>query len=444
MRAPPVPLLLRLWLGFSRLFPGVLRAMARRAHLRMQAPPARLCERFGTPGLTRPAGQLVWLNAASVGEVTSVLKLAQLIMQSEGVILLVTTTSATGAKVVETRLPEALHQFAPLDTPAAVTSFLDHWRPDAALFVEGDLWPRMMQALAQRAIPAALLNARPSKTRQRAPKSFAAMLRPFRLITLQEESLRDEFLRLGVPAQILHAPGNLKADITPPTADVALVDQMREAAGRRRIWAAASIHEGEEVIALDAARLLQEPAFLLLAPRHPARGDEIAAELTRRGLGFSRQSLAQLPSTATQVHLVDTLGMMGTVYSLAEIALVGGSLLPGPGGHSPYEAAELGCPILTGPYTGNSAAAYRDLIRAGAALEVKGATDLAQTLAALLAEPAKLNHMQTVARQEKSRHSGSSQRSLSLLIPLIRATKDATEHPNSPFREIQTKSDAPE
>ena len=419
MRAPPVTFLLRVWLVLSRLFPGLLQAMAQRTHLRMHAPPARLSERFGITGLSRPAGRVIWLNAASVGEVTSVLKLAQLIMQIEGVTLLVTTTSATGAKIVETRLPGAIHQFAPLDTPAAVSGFLDHWRPDAALFVEGDLWPRMMLALESRAIPAALLNARPSKTRQRAPKSFAALLRPFRLITLQEESLRDEFLRLGVSAQSLHAPGNLKADITPPTVDAVLAAQLREAAGSRRIWAAASTHGGEEEVALDAFSRLREPAFLLLAPRHPERGDAIAAELNRRGLSFSRQSRGQQPSSATQVYLVDTLGMMGTVYSLAELALIGGSLLPGPGGHSPYEAAELGCPILTGSYTGNFAAAYRDLIRAGAALEVNDAADLVQNLAALFVERSRLHHMQETARREKSRHSGSSQRSLALLISLI-------------------------
>lgn len=401
----------------------------------MKAPVGRLCERFGSTDLPRPEGRLVWLHAASVGEVVSVLKLANLIMQRENATLLCTTTSATGAKLVGTRLPEAIHQFAPLDTPAAVAGFLDHWRPDLALFVEGDLWPRMIQTLERRAIPAALLNARPSRTRQRAPKSFAALLRPFRLVTLQEESLRNEFLRLRLPAQSLHAPGNLKADLTPPTIDQALLGQLKEAAGKRRIWAAASTHEGEEEIVIDAAQMLKEPAFLLLAPRHPARGNAISAMMVKRGLSFSRQSLGELPTTATQVHLVDMLGMMGTLYSLAELALIGGSLLRGPGGHSPYEAAQLGCPLLTGPYTGNSAATYNSLICAGAALQVKDAADLAQALTALFADPTKLRHMKVAAYNEKLLHSGSSERTLALLSSM-RSNRGGALEQNVPLARV--------
>lgn len=178
-------MLLLLWLGLSHLFPGILQAIARRAHLHMRAPVGRLGERFGSTDLPRPAGRLVWLNAASVGEVLSILKLAKLITQRENVSLLCTTASATGGEVVATRLPRAIHHFAPLDTPAAATGFLDHSRPDLAQFVEGYLWPRMIQTLEHRAIPATQLNARPSRTRQRASKSYTALLRPVLIVTLQ-------------------------------------------------------------------------------------------------------------------------------------------------------------------------------------------------------------------------------------------------------------------
>nr|WP_253944268.1 glycosyltransferase N-terminal domain-containing protein [Pseudogemmobacter hezensis] len=389
----------------------------------MQAPPDRLGERFGKASLPRPdlqaEGRLIWLHAASVGEVVSIIPLAGLLLAQPGLRVLITTTSATGATVVANRIPGALHQFAPIDTPAAVTGFLDHWRPDAALFVEGDLWPRMMQTLAVRGIPAALVNARPSKTRSRAPRSFAVLLRPMHLITLQEDSLRDEFLRLGVAPGILHAPGNLKADIAAPAVDPALVQAWQQAARPRSIWAAASTHEGEEEIVLDALSALDQPGLLLLAPRHPPRAESVADLLKRRGISFTRQSLGQQPDANTAVHLIDTLGLMGSVYAAADLALIGGSLRPGPGGHTPYEAAAAGCPILAGPYLRNAAAAYQALGAAGAMREVTDAASLAQTVAGLLADPALLHHMQSAARAEQSRHQGASQRSLALLLPLL-------------------------
>lgn len=424
---------LKLWDILSGLAPGLLRRFAARAHLRMQAPPGRLAERYGQAGLPRPRGRLIWLHAASVGEVGSVARLARLLLAEPGVSLLVSTTTASGAAAVARQLPGALHQFAPVDTSEAVTGFLDHWQPQAALFVEGDLWPRMMAGLRQRGIATALLNARPSKTRSRAPKSYAALLEGLQLITLQEESLRAEFLALGVPAQVLQAPGNLKADLTPPAADPALVQHWQRAAAGRHIWAATSTHEGEEEIVLDAFAALKTPTLLLLAPRHPERGDGVAAMLRRRGIPFTRQSLGEMPAAQTQVHLIDALGLLGSVYQLAEIALVGGSLLPGPGGHTPYEPAAAGCAILTGPHLRNFAAAYTALARVGAMQGVMDAPTLARTLSRLLADTPGLQHMRQAARAEQSRHEGAAQRSLSLLAPLLQLPAGHPAQPDEPL-----------
>jgi len=419
-RPAPAPLLPRLWLALTGLAPGLPGALARRAHAHQRADPARLGERFGQPTLGRPAGRVIWIHAASVGEAVSVTALARAIAAQTGATLLITTATATGAATVAQRLPEALHQFLPVDTPRAVTGFLRHWRPDAALFVEGDLWPRLIRELTGTQTPMALINARASRSRARAPRSFGALLAPMQLITVQDEGLREGLVALGLDPSRIHAPGNLKADIAAPPVDPALRDTIAQAAAERAVWAAVSTHPGEEAIVLDAHRQLAGNPLLLLAPRHPDRGDAVAADLARRGLRVTRHSTGALPEATTQVHLVDTLGETGTLYAAAGLALVGGSLLPGPGGHTPYEPAALGCAVLSGPHVRNFAAAFGSLQAAGAARRILDTADLARTLTALLADPAALQAMQRAARDEQHRQGGATARTLALLGPVLR------------------------
>ncbi len=412
-------LLLRLWLGLTRLLPGLPGLLARRAHRRQGADPARLPERFGQAGLPRPEGRLIWIHAASVGEVISVSALARRIADQPGLRLLVTTATATGAATVARRLPGALHQFLPVDTPGAVGRFLGHWRPDAALFVEGDFWPRMMLTLAQRGVPVALINARASKTRDRAPRSMAALLSGVGLVTVQADGLRAGFLSLGLDPGRVHSVGNLKADIPPPGVDHTHCAALRAMAAGRPVWAAALTHPGEEEIVLEALALLDPAPLLLLVPRHPDRADAIAAGLQRRGLRFSRHSTGQGADPGVQVHLIDAMGLMGDVYTVADLALIGGSLVEGPGGHAPYEAAALGCPMLTGPHLRNARADYDALVQAGAVRIVRDAGELERSVADLLRDPAALAAMRDAARAEQQRHAGATGRVLDLLAPIV-------------------------
>lgn len=413
------PTLLRLYLGVTALAPGLLRAQARGAHRRMGAEAGRLKERLGQPTLPRPRGGLVWLHAASVGEVTSAARLAQALADRPGTTLLVTTTTATGAATVARLIPQARHQFLPVDTPSAVAGFLDHWRPDVALFVEGDLWPRLILALADRGVPLALLNARASRSRRRAPAVYGALLAPMRLVTLQDPALRPELLALGVRPQHLHAPGNLKADLAPLAVDDGLVARLRKAAGGRGCWAAVSTHAGEEEAVLAAQGQLSGAPLLILAPRHPERAEEIAAQLARRGLAFTRHSRGDQPDAGTAVHLVDALGLLGSVYAAAGLAFVGGSLGPGIGGHTPHEPAALGTAILTGPHVANFSPDYAALIAAGGAVEVADAAALAREVAALLADPGALATRQAAARACHAAQAGATEATLRLLAPLL-------------------------
>ncbi|MFV0492249.1 MAG: 3-deoxy-D-manno-octulosonic acid transferase [Pseudorhodobacter sp.] len=410
--------LLWLWLGLTRIAPGLPGLLARRAHRRQGADPARLCERFGTATRARPEGRLIWIHAASLGEVVSISGLARLIMERSGAQILITTATATGAQAVAARVPGALHQFLPVDAPGAVNRFLAHWRPDMVLFVEADLWPRLLLTLARQRVPVALINARPSKTRKRAPRSLAALLRGVDLVTVQDAALMREFADLGIDPARIHAPGNLKADIRPLAIDPDRCAGFRAAAAGRKIWAAASTHPGEDEIILDAHMVLYPEALLLLVPRHPERGDAIAAEIARRGLDFSRHSAGDMPGPETRVHLLDAMGELGTVYAASDLALIGGSLLPGPGGHTPYEPAALGCAMITGPYVGNFQTAYDALQAAGATRTVQDADDLSGMLARLLADAETLARMRRAARAEQERHAGATERVFALLAPL--------------------------
>jgi len=429
---PRLPALIRVWLAFSAAMPAILTWSARHAHRRQAAAPGRFGERLGKATLARPSGPLVWVHAASVGEVASAARLARQIMARRGTALLVTTTTATGATTVARLVPGAIHQFLPVDTPGAVRRFLDHWRPDAALFIEGDLWPRMILSLERRQCPMVLVNARASRSRERFPSAYSALLARMRLITVQDSALIDAFRSLGLNPARLHAPGNLKADVAAPAVNETVRAHLAAAARGRGLWAAVSTHPGEETLILDAHAALPGNPLLVLVPRHPERGDDLAAELARRGLRFARHSTGGMPDNATQVHLMDVLGETGTVYAAAGLALVGGSLLPGPGGHTPYEPLALGCAIVSGPHVRNFTTAFETLQATGAARLVPGSPALGAEIAALLADEARRGAMQAAARAAHAAQGGATARTLELLDAVLPG-----------FARLSTDDDAP-
>lgn len=412
--------LLRAYLAATTLAPGLLRRLARKGHATQGADPDRLSERFGQASAPRPEGGLIWINAASVGEVASSLDLARELEAATGARLLFTTTTATGAETLARRLPRAIHQFQPIDTPAAVRAFLNHWRPDLALFMENDIWPRLMIETAQRHIPIAVINARASRTRTRAPRAVAALLGRAALISTQDAATAAQMRALGLdPARILDT-GDLKAAATPLPADSAPLEALGAAIGARPVWLAASTHPGDEgaVIAAQRAAGLAHPNLLLiLVPRHPQRGAELAGQIAAAGLRMARRSSGEMPDTETQVYLADTLGEMGLFYRLSPLAFLGGSFGP-EGGHNPYEPAALGAAVLHGPGVANFAKAYDGMRHAGAAAVVADADDLGQQVATLIGS-ARLDRMRAAARSLSRDGTQARQDLLARLLPLL-------------------------
>ena len=351
---------------------------------------ARFGERLGRPSLPRPDGRLVWMHGASVGESLSLLPLVARLREAfPDVHVLITSGTVTSAQLLRERLPAGVqHQFVPVDRPGAVRQFVGHWRPDLSVWVESELWPNLILETAARGTPMLLLNGRVSRrsaTRwRRAPHLSRPLLAVFDCVLAQTDADAERFRTLG--ARHVAVQGNLKNDAPPLPADEDRVAVLKQAIGGRPCWAAASTHEGEEDAVAEAISALRRsvPNLLtILAPRHPERGEACIELLEGRGLTAARRSTGGTIAPATDVYLVDTLGELGLVYRLAEVAFVGGSLAPH-GGHNPLEPARLDCALVSGPHTENFAEAFAALEDAGAVSRVTGAGTLAEAVRALL------------------------------------------------------------
>ncbi len=363
--------------------PALRRMLARRARMGKEDP-ARLNERFGLAALPRPAGRLVWFHAASVGETMSVLPVINALAGRAQILL--TTGTLTSARLAAERLPGfARHQFAPLDHPVWVARFLAHWRPEAAVFVESELWPGMLTACDARNIPRLLINARisvRSAARWRwLPGLAMRLLGGFRAIHAQSPGDAANLRGLGVGAVLEW--GNLKFFAPKlPVDEAALAALRREIPGP--LWLAASTHPGEEALILQAheALLAAHPGLVtIIAPRHPARGAEVAALAAA-----PRRSLGEAPR-AGEIYVADTLGELGLFFRAAPFAFIGNSLA-GFGGHNVIEPALLARPVITGPHNENFVEAAARLARAGALAQVGDAQGLAAAARAWLDDPA--------------------------------------------------------
>lgn len=351
---------------------------------------ARLPERFGDAVISRPAGRLVWVHAASLGETMSALALIEALAGSVNVLL--TTGTTTSAALAQARA-RAIHQFVPLDTPDASRKFLDHWRPDAAVMLESEIWPNLLEALDTRRIPRFLFNARLSARSAarwaRAPGAVTALFGGFRVIAAQSAGDARVVRALGLERVVDW--GNLKFAVA-PLPDDAVARAVLEAAMPGPRVLAASTHAGEDWAVIEAHRpLAARHAGLvsIIVPRHPERAGAIAALAT--GLDVALRSRGEMP-VAGGIYIADTLGELGVFYRLCPIAFIGGSLVPR-GGHTMIEAAQLGCAVVTGPHIANHAEAAAVLREAGALIDVADGAGLAGALGLLLADPARVRAM---------------------------------------------------
>ena len=385
--------------------------------------PSRLGERLGFPSLPRPHGQLVWLHGASLGESLSLLPLIERFIQ-RGIEVLVTTGTPGSARLLGARLPAgAFHQYLPLDAPRFVARFLDHWRPDLALFAESEIWPNFVGAVHARGAPLVLVNARISETSaerwRAAPGVGAKLFGKIDLCLAQDAENAARFLGLG--ARRAQVAGNLKFDVPAPPADPLKLAALQGALGARPVFAAVSTHPGEESLVLGAHLDLARdfPDLLtIVAPRDPARGEEIAGLARERGLSAGLRSLGELPRRETQIYIADTIGELGLIFRSAGLVFMGRSLTPG-GGHNPIEPAKFGCVILHGTSVEDFAEVYAELDAAGAAVSVLDAPGLARAARALLLKPARMRKMGRAGAETVRRMGGASLEIMAAIEPYL-------------------------
>lgn len=359
-------------------------------------------ERRGLAGLPRPAGRVLWVHGASVGESLSVLPLLTRLGQAcPGWSVLLTTGTVTSAALLADRLTadpalsHVCHQYVPVDHPLWVRRFLDHWKPDAALWLESELWPTLIHALGRRRVPLVLINGRMSERSfrrwQKVPGFARSLLAPFTLCLGQTEGDADRLRALG--ARQSRCVGNIKMATPPLPVDPAAQAALRAAVGDRPCWLAASTHAGEEAVAAAVHRALAAEIsglLTLIAPRHPLRAEEIMAGLPGMRLTRRQQAGAGavLPDAETEIYLADTMGEMGLLYRQAPVSFIGKSLI-GQGGQNPVEAARLGTAVVFGPHMQNFPELAPRLLACGGAVAVSDGESLAATVRILLTDPAR-------------------------------------------------------
>ncbi len=407
------------------LLPFVLGAMLWRG-LRDRDYWHRLGERFGFgPAYPRPT---VWVHAVSVGEVQASAGLVrELSKRYADMPLVLTTVTPTGAQLARSLFADSVHvRYVPYDLPGSVRRFFRRVNPRLAIILETELWPNLYHECGRRGIPLVLASARISP---RSVRRYRLLVPLFRnalangiVIAAQSSADAERFISIGANPRRTHVTGNVKFDFEVPQAMRAAGQQLRsQHAQSRRVWIAGSTHEGEEEIVLDAHAQVRRDcpdALLLLAPRHRNRFDSVAQLLKRRGVSFVTRSSQARAAGQTEVLLIDSLGELVAFYAAADVAFVGGSLMP-VGGHNLLEPAALSMPILTGPNNFNAESIAKLLLDVGAATIVHDAAELAAQVALLLTDPDKRTAAGSRGRRTLDESRGALGRLLDLIDPFL-------------------------
>ncbi|WP_419731057.1 3-deoxy-D-manno-octulosonic acid transferase [Lichenicola sp.] len=430
MKPPRFGLPFALWAAAATLAAPAIRLNLRRRVATGKEIGKRLGERRGIETAPRPDGTLLWLHAASVGETLSLLPLIDTLCRSRGDLrLLLTTGTVSAQRLLQQRLDEdgladrVQHRFTPLDVPAWIDRFLDHWRPDMLVLVESELWPNLIVRCARRGIPLVLLNARMSARSARAwgMARFVTrqMFGAFAWITAR--SAQDAARLRGLGAAAVEHDGDLKQAAAPLPVDEAELDRLRQLLGDRPVWLAASTHAGEEtrIALLHRAIATRYPTLLtVIAPRHPERGAAIAAELD----DAPRRAEASDPAPEQGIWICDTLGELGLLYRLIGIVFIGNSLAavePPGGGHNPLEPARLGCAIAIGPLAQNFEEDVSRMREAGGLVVAPDEPALQAWVERMLSQPEQRQAMADAALEQANASAGLPERLARRLLQLL-------------------------
>jgi 3-deoxy-D-manno-octulosonic-acid transferase len=388
----------------------------------------RIGERFGRSG-HRIDTSSIWVHAVSVGEVQAAATLIRaLLKRYPDRQLIVTTMTPTGAERVHDLFGDAvIHSYVPYDLASAVRHFFDWAKPELVIIIEKEIWPNLFRECGLRKIPLVLASARISTRSARGYRHLAGLfgetLSHGIIIAAQSEIDASRFLSLGVNPQRIHVTGNIKFDfdLDPLVPELGAAFRAEHAVGRP-IWVAASTHVDEEQLVLAAHKqvLVSFPdALLLLVPRHPERFIQVAALIDKAGLAGVTRSSTRSCTVDESVYLGDSMGELMTFYAAADVAFVGGSLVPRVGGHNLLEPAALGLPLLTGPHFFNAPEIVALMIADGAAQVVNDSAEIATTITALFGDSAERLRRGSAGQCVVDNNRGTLRRVLELIEPLM-------------------------
>ncbi|MDP9526556.1 lipid IV(A) 3-deoxy-D-manno-octulosonic acid transferase [Pseudomonas protegens] len=418
---------------YTALFYLGLPLVAIRLWLRSRKAPAyakRIGERFslGLPAM-RTGG--IWVHAVSVGEsIAAAPMIRALLARHPQLPITVTCMTPTGSERIQALFahePRIQHCYLPYDLPCAAARFLDRVQPKLAVIMETELWPNHIDQCARRGIPVALANARLSARSAKGYGRFAGLTAPMlaqmSLFAVQTETEAQRFRELGARPETVEVTGSIKFDLS---IDPQLLERARELrqqwqAMDRPVWIAASTHEGEDAVVLDAHRQLLASypnALLILVPRHPERFDSVFELCRQQGFATIRRSAGEPVGVTTSVLLGDTMGELLFLYALADSAFVGGSLVAN-GGHNLLEPAALAKPVISGPHLFNFLEIAAMLREAGALQEVDDAEGLAVAVQRLFELPRDAQKMAEAGLKVLKANQGALQRLLDGLDRLL-------------------------
>lgn len=383
---------------YTILFYLALPVIALRLYWRgIKAPAYRLRwrERFGCYQQPYPQG-VIWLHAVSVGEAEAVFPLVrQLQDQHPNIPILITTTTPTGSARVTAVLQDSVsHVYLPYDVPDAVARFMRCFKPRLAVMMETEIWPNLFFYCGKHAIPLYIINARLSEKSARGYQKIASLARPVinqtRLIATQTNEDRLRFIAIGAKPDKVKTLGNIKFALDIPETTLQQGRQLKaECFSGRFVWLLASSHLGEESLFIDFYQSLKSAIpelLLIIAPRHPERFADVLKLYQQQQLTVVTRTSGVAVTSATDVYLADTMGELKMLYAAADVAFVGGSLIPR-GGHNVLEAAAVGTPVMFGPHMFNFKEIARNILSHQAAVQCLNNNDVSQILLALYQHP---------------------------------------------------------
>ncbi|MCR5506996.1 MAG: 3-deoxy-D-manno-octulosonic acid transferase [bacterium] len=354
----------------------------------------RKVERFGYASVKRPNKKIVWFNAASVGESNSIIPVIDEILKKyPDTFVLVTTTTVTAADGMAKKLSgkNAVHQFLPIDRRAYVDRFFDYWKPSVGFFVDSDFWPNLILSAKDHKIPLILLNGRVSDKSFAKWKNNLPFIKPlasaFEFTFGKSEDDCKKLSTMGFKKPV--CVGNLKYAVPPLSYDKEELKNLSSQIGSRHLFVVSSTHPGEEELCISAFMNIKKrfpDVLMVIAPRHPARGEEIKSLIEANGLKAVLRSSGDKITKNVDIYIANTMGELGLFYNLSEIAFVGGSLIKW-GGHNPMEPARLHNTVLSGKYVHNFQETYDLLKSEKAVVMVNDEKDFASKVKAFFENP---------------------------------------------------------